>query len=489
MKSKLPFLLLAVVQTLAAQTFTELTPALVFNDMEVDAIAHADVDGDNDPDVLFSGGSFIEPILKLYINNGSGHFTEMPDTPFEGLMYSTVNFSDIDGDNDQDVLITGLDSLYNNKAELFLNDGLGHFTKITDTPFEEVYNSMIEFSDVDGDNDQDVLIIGSLTQYDRIAKLYINDGLGHFTEMVGTPFESPVYGTIDFSDVDGDNDQDVLITGDHITSSSRITKLYLNDGMGHFTEMTDIPFEGFSPRSVVFVDVDGDNDQDVLIAGFDNSYALVCKIYTNDGSGHFTEMQGSLSAPYNVRRAASADLDGDNDQDLLITGLSGEVPIARLFINDGSGHFTEMPGNMFNDIDARFISFADFDGDNDPDLLVSGWNTNYYIPIGTYSKLYLRDGVGVSSTEEKSLAENLQFILFPNPSTSPTLFLSYDSAEMSEVTISVYGINGVLLNQQKEMATIGQQVFPVDIESLPKGNYFIELDNGKGRGAIKFVVP
>lgn len=113
-------------------------------------------------------------------------------------------------------------------------------------------------------------------------------------------FESFVYGMIDFLDVDGDNDQDVFIMGDYIILFLRIMKLYFNDGMGYFIEMIDILFEGFSFRLVVFVDVDGDNDQDVFIVGFDNLYVLVCKIYINDGLGYFIEMQGSFLVFYNV---------------------------------------------------------------------------------------------------------------------------------------------------------------------------------------------
>jgi len=52
----------------------------------------------------------------------------------------------------------------------------------------------------------------------------------------------------------------------------------------------------------------------------------------------------------------------------------------------------------------------------------------------------------------------------------------------------VYNINGILLGQQKEFATTGQQVFSFDIGYLLKGNYIVTLDNGKERGVVKFVV-
>jgi predicted nucleotidyltransferase len=89
--------------------------------------------------------------------------------------------------------------------------------------------------------------------------------MGSFSEVTGTPFEGVAISSIAFADVDGDNDQDVLITG--LNNSFRISKLYTNDGMGNFSEMTGTPFEGVADGSIAFADVDGDNDQDVLITG------------------------------------------------------------------------------------------------------------------------------------------------------------------------------------------------------------------------------
>jgi len=52
----------------------------------------------------------------------------------------------------------------------------------------------------------------------------------------------------------------------------------------------------------------------------------------------------------------------------------------------------------------------------------------------------------------------------------------------------VYNINGVLLRQQNEFTSNGQQTFAVDIESLTNGSYFIELDDGKRKTVAEFIV-
>ena len=78
------------------------------------------------------------------------------------------------------------------------------FTEVEGTPFEDVWQSSIAFSDVDGDGDKDVLITGytyGSSSNGLIAKLYTNDGGGSFTEVTGTPFEGVKYGSIAFSDV------------------------------------------------------------------------------------------------------------------------------------------------------------------------------------------------------------------------------------------------------------------------------------------------
>ena len=356
------------------------------------SIAFSDVDGDGDKDVLITGyNSSYQRISKLYSNAGTGVFTEVAGTPFLGVYHSSIAFSDVDGDGDKDVLITGYNSSYQSISKLYSNDGTGVFTEVAGTPFVGVAQSSIAFSDVDGDGDQDVLITGYNSSNQPISKLYSNDGTGVFTEVAGTPFVGVAQSSIAFSDVDGDGDQDVLITG-YNSSNQPISKLYSNDGTGVFTEVAGTPFVGVAQSSIAFSDVDGDGDQDVLITGYNSSNQPISKLYSNDGTGVFTEVAGTPFVGVAQSSIAFSDVDGDGDQDVLITGYNSSYQrISKLYSNAGTGVFTEVAGTPFLGVYHSSIAFSDVDGDGDKDVLITGYNSSYQ----SISKLYSNDGTGV----------------------------------------------------------------------------------------------
>ena len=394
MKTTLLFTLILMGQLLAAQTFREVPTSPFFEHVDRSSVASADVDGDGDLDVLITGRNTARsPISKLYVNDGRGHFSEAQDTPFEGIEAGSVAFADVDGDGDQDVLIAGQNNSGTRITKLYGNDGQGNFTEMLNTPFEGLSYGSIAFADVDGDNDQDVLITGLNNYNDATSKLYLNDGLGHFTEMVEAPFDDVEFSSVVFTDVDGDNDQDAFITGQN-SSDIRIAKLYTNDGFGNFTEMLDTPFDGISYGSIAFADIDGDNDKDVLITGMNNADDVISKLYIGDGDGNFTEI---IETPFDGLVSGSiafADVDGDNDKDVLITGskdaLSTDARIAKLYTNDGLGNFIEMLSTPFDAVRFSSIIFSDVDGDSDEDMLLTG-SVSSTLPV---SNLYVNDGFG-----------------------------------------------------------------------------------------------
>jgi len=206
-------------------------------------------------------------------------FIQIQNTSFSNFSYSSIAFSDIDNDGDEDVLITGY---YTSCiTELFINDGLGNFSLVTGTPFTGVSSASIVFSDVENDGDEDVLISGWDNNGVSLSELYTNDGLGNFSLVTNTSFPGVYEGSIAFSDVDNDGYEDVLISGWEFANSGKTLELYINDGLGNFSLLTGTPFNGIGNSSVAFSDVDNDGYVDILITGWDVSWNHITKLYKN----------------------------------------------------------------------------------------------------------------------------------------------------------------------------------------------------------------
>ena len=472
-----------------------------FDGVNYSDIEFADVDGDNDQDVLITGKNSANlPTTTLYTNNGIGVFTETSDAVFIDISNGAIAFSDIDGDNDQDVLITGRDIHNYKKANLFINNGTGSFTKLTGTPFSGVFQSAIEFADVDGDNDEDVLITGINSANQPITKLYTNNGLGSFTEVAGTSFENVSHGSIKFADIDGDSDQDLLITGINSTYVS-VTNLYINNGAGAFTLANGTPFTGVSDSSIDFADIDGDNDQDLIITGRIVTNPAITKLYTNDGLGVFTEVIGTPFTGVRNSSIGFIDVDNDNDQDILITGShTGNTRIAKLYLNNGRGQFTEEIGTPFDAIEIGSIAFADIDNDNDQDILITGSDTsNQLISLGYQNNMF-SPCIPTSSTYTVTACDSFKFnqVTYTSNNTTATdtvqntagcdsiitLNLTINTVDVSLTITLQTTIRANASGAQYQWLNCDNSYMPIPGETnqnftaTANGHYAVEVNNG-----------
>lgn len=127
-------------------------------------------------------------------------------------------------------------------------------------------------------------------------------------------------------------------------------------------------------------DIDGDGDLDLVVMRGMNSPRL----FINDGSGHFSDgtaaagLAGIDGMPNGV---VLADVTGNGALDLLVGGIAGDrtnpdsyTPV-RVFANDGQGDFTDATAhsNLETTLDSHSMALADFDRDGDLDLFVTYW--------------------------------------------------------------------------------------------------------------------
>ncbi len=315
---------------------------------------------------------------------------------FKDFTESTAALADVDGDKDLDMVITG----YNGEdyvIKLLKNRDKGVFQDMRGNRFEALIRSSLIFADIDSDGDQDFILTG-LNPKTRKGQtnLYMNSNHMRFPVAKDTPFIGVDFAAIATADVDGDNDQDLVITGLD-DSQKTVAKLYLNNGKGKFHE-SNVSLEGVARGSVDFADIDGDKDQDLLMTGVNSEYEHVAMLYKNDGSGNFVPIDNNISG---VQGSAVefCDVDNDNDPDVLITGFNKQ-PKATLYENDGYGNFSPQIGTYFEGVRDGNVSFGDIDNDGDNDVLIVGLNKEEE----RVSSLYLNSGTGEFMLASSSLA-------------------------------------------------------------------------------------
>lgn len=196
-------------------------------------------------------------------------------------------------------------------------------------------------------------------------------------------------GGVDFGDYDLDNDLDLLLTGATGPSGdyAPVSQLYANDGKGWFVENASITLPGVWGGSVAWGDYDDDDNLDFILTGWNSSNEPLTRVYTNQGGGHFVESGISLPDVANSA-VAWADYNGDDRLDLLITGVgTSGAPLSRLYRNDGGGNFTDS-GMALVDVSQSAVAWGDYDNDRDLDLVLTGVDAQGHLT----AKLYTNTG-------------------------------------------------------------------------------------------------
>lgn len=426
MKRTITLLLTAFTLNSYSQSINvELDTTQVLQDSDVGSVAYADIDLDGDNDLLITGnGPTTGVTATLYENDGSGNFTATSQPNIVNVYAGAAKFADVDNDGDMDLMMTGNTSSATATANLYINDGVGNFTIASGTPFEASHTGDIDFGDIDGDNDLDLIITGLDASDNAFAKLYINDGLGSFTLVSGTTFTAVWKSSTEFIDVDNDGDLDLLVCGSG-TSDSPATNLYENNGSGSFSLVTGTPFDNIEFGDIAFGDTDNDGDQDILLVGTNGSNQPIAKLYINSGTS-FSLLTNTPFPEIRFHSSSLADFNNDGKLDLLHIGAnSSGTLIGHIYENQGSNNFILADSTLSGSYNGSNI-VADLNGDNKMDIVTTG--TSFTAPIRA-PKIYFNQ-----TTLSVNELNDVGIIIFPNPS-SGLISVKINSASPTDIVI------------------------------------------------------
>ena len=252
------------------------------------------------------------------------------------LPYSagTIVSTDVDNDMDNDILITG--GINKQLTWLENSDGLGNIDMahpIMSNPYE--YVKYLAISDIDQDNDIDILLTTSEQDCGNIRTFKNIDGLGNFQVFSSSMNSCGIQTPIEVADIDGDNDNDWVSSVSASEFGAGKLSWFENNGNGNVTERM---IANSFVRSFQLVDVDNDNDTDLIGLNFDISNNPEMFWYENtDGLGNFNKhsIMNNQSLEY-YSKLIMADLDNDNDLDIIIN-YSNTI---SWYANNGQGNFS-----------------------------------------------------------------------------------------------------------------------------------------------------
>ena len=391
----------------AADTVYQSDGSVIYSEQQT-VPTFADIDGDNDPD-LFSGN--VDGTITFYENVGTRQVPSFTfrSRKFEGLLVlspagterekedrstsggrhgaSVLDFVDLDGDQDLDILFGDFFTKkllhFENRGTRFVPDFDTLWVDSAFAPNGDVVESegfnQAASADIDGDGDFDVFVSSLLpSAVGRPVELYINQGnktvplmrlatTNPTSEIDVGRFASPAW-------LEDDERQGLLIGSEE--GAIVWYEMEEQGGKTRLQQRRRFFLSGVTVSAPAAGDLDGDGRSEVVVGKGDATGGTTLQLYRFEGED-FVRVAWQLDTTFNIARSSASpalgDIDGDEDLDLLVGARSGRFYLFRNIGTPTSPLFeVDAPPAPFDTLDLGSESaprFADLDGDLDLDII------------------------------------------------------------------------------------------------------------------------
>lgn len=217
-------------------------------------------------------------------------------------------------------------------------------------PVTAEWTNRVEVADINGDGWVDLLFANGGNYAEpgspEPLRIFLNSGdSSAFKEITTDIFGDQKFlaRVVKVRDVNNDSIPDIFIGATFQTQS----QLFLGTRNGKFQQMTatHLPSLLSSAGDVEFGDADSDGDLDILLADWGPGNPMENEggrtmLWLNDGSGHFSDATGERMPDLKIEFSWDIEfVDVDNDFDLDVAVSCKRCGGGRIFINDGNGFF------------------------------------------------------------------------------------------------------------------------------------------------------
>lgn len=327
-----------------------------------------DFDGDGVLDIACGDSSGHK--VDVFLGDGKGGFgAAQAFTTIATLTPEGMAAADIDGDGKLDLIVLDLSATPGVQFLKNASSGKGNAT-FTDMGRQAVGKGpvAVKVADVNGDGKPDFAV---LNQTDKTVSVYLN-GTAKGAATATYSAKSYVVGTapadLVFLDANGDGHPDIVVSN---SGDNDLSALF-GDGAGGFAAGVHFG-SGQGPAAMATGDLNNDGKPDLVVC--DGAFFATSLTVLLGGFPGGLVSKPDLIVASSPSAAAIADLDGDGNNDVLVA-MGSTISIVR---GNGTADFTSSASTSQSSIvsvgsSPRSVVVADLDLDGIPDLIVA----NYY---------------------------------------------------------------------------------------------------------------